>query len=100
MILSKIEHNFANEIFVPLASITSNYEFIKSKERKVVTKDDVLCNVVKAETFHILSPEAKELVGSIYNTGLLRFMLSWYTRFPNMDSMYFVYVKLERDDKT
>lgn len=92
---SKIEHMFKNEMFVPWCAIHDNISLILASERQVETSDGKICNVKKVEHYHILSDYAEVLVKRLYGVTVDAFIQSWYKRFPMMDSMWFIYLKVE-----
>lgn len=94
-----IKHNFRQEMFVPVIAIEDNYAFLRNGKKQLITMDGVTCNVKKQETIHVLSKEAVQIILSIYGYHLVKFLMSWYAKFPNMDSMWFVYLKLEKADE-
>lgn len=91
---SRIEHMFKNEMFVPWCAIHDNISLILASERQVETSDGKICNVKKVEHYHILSDYAEVLVKRLYGVTVDAFIQSWYKRFPMMDSMWFIYLKV------
>ena len=93
--VSKIEHKFQSEFFVPWCAIHNNIGWMIASEKGLETSDGKICNVKKVEHYHILSDYAEVLVKRLYGVTVDAFIKSWYKRFPMMDSMWFIYLKVE-----
>lgn len=92
---SKVEHRFQKEMFVPWCAIHNNISWLLASEKQLETSDGKVCEVKKIEHIHVLSDDALAIVKRLYNVGVDAFMQSWYKRMPMMDSMWFLYVKVE-----
>lgn len=93
---SKVKHKFRKEIFVPWCAISWNIDLAMWDVKKIETSDCVACLAKKLEHVHVLSEYAKEIIKRLYNISAYDFIQMWYKRFPNMDSMSFIYMKLEK----
>lgn len=89
---SKVKHKFRKEIFVPWCAISNNIRMSDIVEMS----DLVQCTVIKKREVHVLSSEAAEIIQKLYNLSAYDFIQRWYKRFPGMDSMGFIYMKLEK----
>jgi hypothetical protein len=92
----KVLHTFKDEIFVPLLAISPNVSFFfDKKKRLVVTSDNIQASVVRFESMHILSDDARDLVQRLYNVDVYSFMRKWYSSL-DITSMEFVYMILKK----
>lgn len=92
----KVLHTFKGEIFVPLLAISPNVEFFfDKKKRLVVTSDNIQASVVRFQSVHILSDEARELIKRLYNVDVYWFMRKWYSSL-DITSMEFIYMNLNK----
>lgn len=92
---SKVKHKFRKEIFVPWCAMSWNIKFMQAEKKVVETSDGILCSVRKLKEIHILSDAGQGLVERLYGLKTWTFLMMWYKRFP-MDSMSFIYMKLEK----
>ena len=92
---SRIEHMFKKEMSVPWCSVHDNITLMMASEKLIVTSDDKTCKVEKFEHYHILSDYAEVLVKRLYGVTVDAFMKMWYKRMLMMDSMWFIYLKVE-----
>lgn len=86
---------FRNEMFVPWCSVHDNITLMMASEKLIVTSDDKTCKVEKIKHIHVLSDDALEIIKRLYSVSVDAFIQSWYKRFPMMDSMWFIYFKVE-----
>lgn len=93
-----IKHRYREEIIAPVASLSNNINFIlKGQTRKrVLTADNVKCKVKKYRLVHIC--ELENEIKRLYNIGPWDFIKMWYKVIPNIDSMEFLVIKLEKID--
>lgn len=95
--IHKIEHNYKEEIVVPLISIYNNIEFLNSTKQKIETEDGVECEVLSVKQIHILDDESIDLITSLYGVSEMLFMKKWYIKYGSaMQSLVFVYIKLKK----
>ena len=92
----KIQHQFKPLIFVPWCAVSGNIAFMADAHAVVETSDGIQCTVKSWSEIHILSVEAADNVAALYKTQIVPFIREWYKRMPQMDSMYFVEIKLEK----
>ena len=97
--VSKIEHKFQSEMFVPWCAIHNNIGWMIASEKGLETSDGVMCNAKKVEHMQVLSDEATAIVKRLYNAGVEEFIRAWYKRCPMLDSMWFVYINVEEVKK-
>lgn len=90
-----VNHTFREEIIVPLSAISDNFVFLLDEvERKVLTGDGVLCDVVSCEEIHVCALEHD--IRRLYNISAWDFIKRWYSKYPNMNAMYFAKIKLKK----
>jgi hypothetical protein len=95
--VARVNHKYREEIVVPLVAISNNICFLleRDKERIVITADDVKCNVVDYKEVHIACDEFESLIKRLYNLDAYTFIKKWYSKKREMDSMFFVYIKMK-----
>ena len=92
---SKIEHKFQKEMFVPWCAVHTNIGLMMASEKLILSADGKTGKIEKLEHYHILSDYAQVLVKRLYGVTVDSFMKMWYKRMPMMDSMWFIYFKVE-----
>lgn len=92
----QVNHSFREEIIVPVCAITSNIDFIMSKEpRYVQTKDGVKCIVEEMSLQNICELEKKVL--SLYRITAWDFLNTWYKVYSShLSCIEFVTLKLKK----
>lgn len=91
-----VKHKFAEEIILPIHCITNNVSYLLGKGKKeVITSDAVKCSVVEWKELHLLEMESE--VNRIYNMSAWNFALRWYKYDHSIQSMCFIYMKLEKE---
>lgn len=94
-VLSHINHKYKDTVIVPYVAIHNNIAFLMTKgDRYVVTSDNIRCKVTEIKEIHIC--ELEDLVNELYNIDCWSFVKRWYSTKKCMDSMHFVYLKLEK----
>lgn len=94
-VVSHINHRYKDEVCIPYVAITNNIAFLTSKGNKqVITADGVTCNVIECKEIHICELEKK--INELYHIDCWAFIKRWYSTKKTMDSMHFIYLKLER----
>lgn len=94
--LYHINHRFREEVIVPLAAITNNINFLFSNdERIVLLGDGTKGKVTSCEEVHICALEQD--INNLYKMGAWDFIKRWYKIYPNMDTMYFVKLKITNE---
>lgn len=91
-----IQHSFKEEIVIPIIALYNNFDFLyNNKEDKYVkTSDGYICVVKKYELIHICNLENK--IYNIYKINLIDYIKRWYNACPQMDSMMFLVLNLEK----
>jgi hypothetical protein len=91
-----INHRFKDEIIVPLVAITNNVAFLfDTSERSVVMGDGVIGKVISCDEVHICALESE--INRMYNITPWAFVARWYKIYPQMDSMFFLKLKLSNE---
>lgn len=92
-----INHSFKEEIIVPLVAVSNNVSFVTNKEQRyVVLGDGCLCSVNACEEHHICALEQD--IRKLYGVTAWDFMRKWYRTYPDMSSMFFLKIKLEKNE--
>lgn len=90
-----VNHNFRNEIIVPLVAISNNIDFLTCiGEKTVTTKDDVVCKVVEFEEKQL--PFYENDIKRLYNMDGWSFLKIWCNANKSLDSVFFIKMKLEK----
>lgn len=90
-----INHRFKDEVIVPFVGITNNVDFIMSKGDKIVVcADGVQAKVVEWKDKHVCTIEDE--IKRLYGIDAWSFVKRWYSSCKQMDSMTFIYMKLEK----
>ena len=93
-VLSYINHKYKDRVIVPYVAITNNISFMMTKgNRYIITSDNIKCRVVELQEIHIC--ELESLVNELYKMDCWSFIKRWYETKKWMESMHFVYIKLE-----
>jgi hypothetical protein len=98
----EIQHKPQDRLLVPIAAISNNCDFLLGLNRpvKVEFSDDTLGKVKFSRTIHILSEEATELMRDIYGQiSLEQFLRVWWKKVPEMASLEFIYLEIEKSDE-
>lgn len=92
----RVRHRFREEMIVPIIGITNNFDFLlgKNSKKHILTADEVKCIVVDYRNDHICDLEAD--IRRIYGMEAWDFIKRWYNNEPNMVSMEFVWMKIEK----
>lgn len=91
-----IQHKFQHEMFIPWGAINDQDSFITEEKPIVTTCDDIKAKVLVKSELHILSNEAKKIIWRLYGLSTDKYLAMWYSKIPEMYSMYFVQLKLEK----
>jgi hypothetical protein len=88
-------HRNANRIIVPPFAIKSNFDFMLSKDEKVMNFSDGTSRKVSSwKEVHVLSEEFRSIVLRIYGMMWHEFVLIWYSRVgERIESMSWIYVE-------
>lgn len=91
-----VKHRYREEIIVPVAALSNNIDFIMDSEaeKRVLTADNVKCRVKKYKFIHVC--ELENEIKRLYNKGAWDFIKMWYKVVPNIYSMEFLVIKLEK----
>lgn len=91
-----IKHRYREEVIVPVSALSNNINFIlgKQNEKRVLTADNVKCKVKKYKFVHIC--ELENEIKRLYNKEAWEFIKMWYKVMPNIYSMEFLTLKLEK----
>lgn len=93
-VVSNVNHTYKKEIIVPYIGISNNIKFLLTKgDRYVVTVDGEKHKVLELKESHIC--ELSDKVEELYHIGCWDFIKKWYQTKKGMDSLHFVYLKLE-----
>lgn len=95
-----IKHKYKDEVIIPIVAMNNAYDFFIFSEsaKRVVTADGVKCNVVEWGEYNICDIEDE--ITRLYNMDAWSFMKVWRNSFPQMTSMQFIKMKLEKyEDK-
>lgn len=100
--VSRINHKYREEVVVPLVAISNNICFLvkKDEKRTILTSDDIACDVIDFKEVHIASEEFEALIKRLYNLDAFTFIKKWYSKKREMDSMFFVYIKMKEKCET
>lgn len=91
-----VKHKFAEEIILPIHTVTSNVDFIMCKGTKeVLTSDGIKAKVVLWKELHLLEMESE--IQRIYKMSAWDFAKRWYSYDKCLQSMSFIYMKLEKE---
>lgn len=91
-----IAHAFTEELLVPWVAISDNLDFIVERPKKITTSDFIEANIVGRKEIHIISEEGIRIVKRLYDIPLELYLKRWYSKYPDMVSMSFIYLKLEK----
>ena len=94
--MTTLQHKFQEEIFIPYGAVNDQEGFFTTDRPVITTQDDIIARVVERRGFNILSDEAKQTIWRLYELTWDRYLRLWYGRIPDMHSMYFLYLKLEK----
>lgn len=91
-----IKHRYREEVIVPVVALSNNIDFIMGEEteKRVLTADNVKCKVKKYKFVHIC--ELENEIKRLYNKEVWDFIKMWYKVMPNIYSMEFLTLKLEK----
>lgn len=93
----RVNHRYKETIIIPYVAISSNVSFLVSKGTKfIITADDIRCKVQSYEEKHIC--ELEEDIQKIYGIDTWSFIKRWYKADKNMQSMYFIKIKLIKEE--
>lgn len=92
-----INHRYKEEIIVPLVAVTNNICFLFDKEERQATMGDgTIAKVISCEEVHICALDAD--INRMYGITPWDFVRRWYKIYPRMDSMFFLKMKLTKDE--
>lgn len=92
-----VNHRFRETIVIPYVGISDNLDFLMSKgEKLVTTADGIRCKVESYEEKHIC--ELEEDIQSLYGIDAWSFVKRWYKADKDMQSMYFIKIKLVKEE--
>lgn len=92
-----IQHSFKKEVIIPIAALYNNFDFFynnKEEFKLVKTSDGYTCVVKKHDLVHICNLEDK--IKQLYNLNIWDYIKKWHNACPQMDSMYFLVMRLEK----
>ena len=93
-----VHHKFKEEIIIPYAGIDKGLTFMLDKGNKyILTADGIRAIVVDAQEKHIC--ELEDDIQRIYGIDAWSFVKKWYLGHKNMDSMYFLVIKLKKKNE-
>lgn len=94
-VVSHINHRYKDEVCIPYVALTNNISFLTSKgAKRVITADGITCDVIECKEIHICELENK--INELYGIDCWSFIKRWWSTKKSMDSMHFIYLKLER----
>ena len=95
-VTSYVNHRFREEIIIPYVALDNNISFLLSKgEKEIITADGLTCKVIECQEKHICELEDK--IKQLYNgIDCWSFIKRWYVTKKSMDSLHFIYLKLEK----
>lgn len=94
-----IQHSFKKEVVIPIVALYHNFDFLyneRSETRLLKTSDGYICKVLDWELIHICKLENK--IKELYNMDIWSYIKKWYNAMPNINSMYFLMLHLEKDE--
>lgn len=91
-----VAHLFAEEIVVPWIAISNNISFMMNKPKTIITADFVEAKIIARKEIHILSDEGIRVTKRLYGIPVDTLLKRWYSKYPEISSLHFVYLKLER----
>lgn len=91
-----IKHKYKDEVIIPIVAMSNAYDFFIFSEapKKVTTADGVKCKVTEWGEYNICDIE--EEIKRLYGMEAWPFMKTWRSTFPQMTSMQFIKLKLEK----
>lgn len=91
-----LKHRYREELIVPITAISNGVDFIlgKDSEKRMLTADNVKCRVTKYKFVPIC--ELENDIKRLYNKDAWDFLKTWYKAMPNMFSLEFLVLKLEK----
>lgn len=91
-----INHRYKDEMIIPYGAMLGALSFLKHEGKKrIITSDDVKCNVVECREVHLCETEDK--VKELYNMDCWSFIKRWYSTINKIDSLFCVYLKVEKE---
>lgn len=91
-----VRHRYKDEIVIPYVAIEHNMTFFSNKgERHIIFTDGTKGKVITSKEVHIC--EAEEDIKRIYGIDVWTFIRKWYLADKGMDSMHFIYMKIEKE---
>ena len=91
---SYVNHRYKSEMIVPYIGLSNNIQFLFTHgERYVTTSDGKRCKVLECKELHICELEDK--INDLYKIDCWSFIKRWYQTKKEMDSLHFIYLKLE-----
>jgi len=97
--MNEIAHAYREEIIIPLCAMKNNVDFLLENGKKtIVTTDEIVSDLISYKEIHILSDEAKELVGRLYRMSVFSFIKLWYKKYGDIIKMTFLYLKLKKKE--
>ena len=93
-----IRHRFREEVIVPIVALSNAYDFfIFSEAKKVITTADNIKCVVETWEEHNICDLEKD-IKEMYNIDAWSFIKTWRASFPQMTSMQFLKIKLQKNE--
>ncbi|NCU31204.1 hypothetical protein EOM57_05410 [Candidatus Saccharibacteria bacterium] len=91
-----VAHLFAEEMIVPWVAISNNVRFALDKPKHITTADFVDAKIIGRKEIHILSEEGVRVTRRLYGIPVETLLKRWYTKYPDMTTLSFLYLKLEK----
>ena len=91
-----VRHRYKDEIIIPYLALERNMALFSNKgEHHIIFSDGAKGKVITYKEVHIC--EAEEDIKRIYGMDAWTFMRRWYLADKGMDSMHFIYMKIEKE---
>ena len=92
-----VTHKYKEEIIIPYIGILDNVSYLSDKgERYSIFADGVKAKVVESYEKHIC--ELEDDIKIMYGCDCFTFIKKWYNAYPMMQSMFFVVIKVRKEE--
>ena len=95
-ILHEISHKFQQEIIVPYAAVTNNIDIAVGNKCKF--QDGTVAVITNIKHLNMMARTTEKYVMELYNISSWGLLNQWYLRGIPFDSIYFLKLKIKKDE--
>ncbi len=95
-ILHEISHKFQQEIIVPYAAVTNNIDIAVGNKCKF--QDGTVAVITNIKHLNMMARTTEKYVMELYNISSWGLLNQWYLRGIHFDSIYFLKLKIKKDE--